>query len=99
VNVPKRGVGETSMQKVAIVARGMNTFLTNAADMMMRGEEIKGPAKTGLRRFILDMERWRAQVAHPRSSAPAGSDPRGVGLHRHAAGRQIPSRARRASTT
>jgi DNA helicase-2/ATP-dependent DNA helicase PcrA len=69
VNTPKRGVGETSMQKVAIVAREMNTFLTNAADMMMRGDEIKGPAKTGLRRFILDMERWRAQAPdldHPR---------------------------------
>ena len=69
VNVPKRGVGETSLQKVHTVARSMNTFLANAADIMIRGEEIKGPAKTGLRRFILDVERWRAQAAsldHPR---------------------------------
>jgi DNA helicase-2/ATP-dependent DNA helicase PcrA len=69
VNTPKRGVGETSMQKVAVVAREMNTFLTNAADMMMRSDEIKGPAKTGLRRFVLDLERWRAQAKdldHPR---------------------------------
>jgi len=69
VNQPKRGVGETSIQKMQIVARGMNTFLANAADIMLRGEEIKGPAKTGIRRFLIDLERWRAQIQtteHPR---------------------------------
>ncbi len=74
VNQPKRGVGATSLQKVQIVAREMQTPLANAADMMIRGEEIKGSAKTGLRRFILDLERWRAQyhssetseIDHPR---------------------------------
>jgi DNA helicase-2/ATP-dependent DNA helicase PcrA len=69
VNVPKRGVGETSIQRMQVVARGMNTFLANAADIMIRGEEIKGPAKTGVRRFLIDLERWRAQAAnteHPR---------------------------------
>jgi DNA helicase-2/ATP-dependent DNA helicase PcrA len=62
VNVPKRGVGDTSMQKVHLAARSMDTFLTNAADMMIRGEELKGAARTGLRRFVLDMERWRAEA-------------------------------------
>jgi len=62
VNVPKRGVGDTSMQKVHVAARSMNTFLTNAADMMIRGEELRGAARTGLRRFVLDMERWRAEA-------------------------------------
>jgi DNA helicase-2/ATP-dependent DNA helicase PcrA len=62
VNVPKRGVGDTSMQKVHVAARAMNTPLSNAADMMIRGEELKGPARTGLRRFIVDLERWRAEA-------------------------------------
>ncbi len=72
VNQPKRGVGETSIQKIHAVARGMNTPLANAADMMLRGEEIRGPAKTGLRRFLIDLDRWRAQhhgadrTDHPR---------------------------------
>ncbi len=69
VNQPKRGVGDTTIQKAYVAARGLNTYLTRATDMMIRGEEIKGPAKTGLRRFLLDMERWRAQASsteHPR---------------------------------
>ena len=72
VNQPKRGVGETSIQKIQIVARGMNTPLANAADMMIRGEEIKGPAKSGLRRFLIDLERWRAKHA----AAARGEHPR-----------------------
>ncbi len=69
VNQPKRGVGDTTIQKAYVAARGLNTYLTRAADMMIRGDEIRGPAKTGLRRFLLDMERWRAQAPdteHPR---------------------------------
>ena len=69
VNQPKRGVGDTTIQKLHVAAREVNTYLTRIADMEIRGERIKGPAKTGLRRFLLDMERWRAQAAdseHPR---------------------------------
>ncbi len=60
VNQPKRGVGDTTIQKLYVAARQVNTYLTRIADMEIRGEHIKGPAKTGLRRFLLDMERWRA---------------------------------------
>jgi DNA helicase II / ATP-dependent DNA helicase PcrA len=69
VNMPKRGVGETTIQKVAVVARTMRTPLANAADMMLRSDDLKGPAKTGLRRFLIDLERWRAEAQvreHPR---------------------------------
>ncbi|MEQ1781634.1 MAG: 3'-5' exonuclease, partial [Hyphomonadaceae bacterium] len=69
VNQPKRGVGDTTIQKMHVAARELNTYLTRAVEMEIRGDKIKGPAKTGLRRFILDMERWRTQAAtteHPR---------------------------------
>jgi DNA helicase-2/ATP-dependent DNA helicase PcrA len=69
VNQPKRGVGDTTIQKLHVAARQVNSYLTRVADMEIRGEHIKGPAKTGLRRFLLDMERWRAQASeteHPR---------------------------------
>jgi DNA helicase II / ATP-dependent DNA helicase PcrA len=65
VNVPKRGVGETTLQKVQVAARDMRTPLSNAAEMMIRGEELKGPARTGLRRFLVDLERWRALYYTP----------------------------------
>ena len=69
VNQPKRGVGDTTIQKLYVAARQVNAYLTRVADMEIRGEHIKGPARTGLRRFLLDMERWRAQAPdteHPR---------------------------------
>ncbi len=75
VNQPKRGVGDTTIQKMHVAARGLNTYLTRAADMMIRGEEIRGPAKTGVRRFILDMERWRAMYAI-RDGEPVTEHPR-----------------------
>ena len=62
VNQPKRGVGATSLQKVQIVAREMEKPLIFTAEMMMRGGEITGKAKTGIRAFLNDLERWRAQV-------------------------------------
>ncbi|MEZ5936794.1 MAG: UvrD-helicase domain-containing protein [Hyphomonadaceae bacterium] len=62
VNQPKRGVGDTTIQKVHVAARQMNTPLANAAEMMLRADELKGPAKTGLRRFLVDLERWRAEA-------------------------------------
>jgi DNA helicase-2/ATP-dependent DNA helicase PcrA len=68
-NTPKRGIGDTTIQRMYVAARELNTYLTRAADMEIRGERVKGPAKTGLRRFLIDMERWRAQAAdteHPR---------------------------------
>ncbi len=60
VNQPKRGVGATSIQKLQIESRAMERPLTVVADMMLRGDEIKGPAKTGIRRFLIDLENWRA---------------------------------------
>src|SRR5205085_1079189 len=59
-NVPKRGIGDTTIQKLNIIARQYNTTLTNAANMALQDDGIKGPAKTGLRRFTIDLERWRA---------------------------------------
>lgn len=69
VNMPKRGVGETTVQRAYLAARALNTYLARAAEEMIRGEDIRGPAKTGLRRFLLDLERWRDQARdtdHPR---------------------------------
>jgi len=60
-NVPKRGIGDTTISKLNVIARQYNTTLTNAANMALQDDGIKGPAKTGLRRFTIDLERWRAQ--------------------------------------
>ena len=62
INQPKRGVGAASLQKIQIAARDMERPLAFTADMMLRGGEISGKAKTGIRAFLNDLERWRAQV-------------------------------------
>ncbi len=69
INQPKRGVGATSLQKVQIIAREMGRPLAFTADMMLRGDEISGKARNGIRAFLNDLERWRAQardLEHPR---------------------------------
>lgn len=69
VNQPKRGVGATSVQKIQLVAREMERPLTVTAEIMMRGNEIRGKAQSGIRAFLNDIERWRAQsrdIEHPR---------------------------------
>ncbi len=69
VNQPKRGVGATSIQKIQVVAREMERPLTVTAEIMLRGNEIRGKAQTGIRAFLNDLERWRAQareMEHPR---------------------------------
>src|SRR5690349_24006604 len=48
VNQPKRGVGETTLQRLNVAARQMNKPLTTAADMMIRGEELKDRKSTRL---------------------------------------------------
>src|SRR5690606_4662157 len=64
VNTPKRGVGESSVQKIQRLARAEAISLTAAARLMLQTDEIKGPARTGLSRFLKDIDRWAAQSEH-----------------------------------
>jgi len=69
VNQPRRGVGESSLQKMQVLARDGGRSLTETAEAMLRAEEIRGPARTGLRAFLNDIDRWRgaaASLEHPR---------------------------------
>lgn len=69
VNQPKRGVGATSLQKIQIAAREEERPLAYTADMMLRSDELRGKAANGVKRFLIDLERWRAQardMEHPR---------------------------------
>ncbi len=62
VNTPKRGIGATSVQKVAHAARSAGLSMAAAARMMTETDEIRGGAKTGLKTFLRDIDRW-AQLA------------------------------------
>lgn len=63
VNVPRRGIGVTSVQKLQKAARIMGISLEASSRQMIRTDEIRGKARTSLRAFLLDIDRWRAQMA------------------------------------
>ncbi len=59
VNTPKRGVGDTSLQRLQVAARAAGRSLADTAAAMVQTDEIRGPGRTGLRAFLHDIERWR----------------------------------------
>jgi DNA helicase II / ATP-dependent DNA helicase PcrA len=63
VNQPKRGVGDTSLQKIAAEARTNGVSLFAMASHLIEADTLKGPARAGLTRFIRSIESWRAKVA------------------------------------
>jgi DNA helicase-2/ATP-dependent DNA helicase PcrA len=62
VNQPKRGVGETSLARLAQIARAGQASLWRAAHDATSTDEIRGPARAGLTSFIASIARWRAQA-------------------------------------
>jgi len=61
VNTPKRGIGDTSVQKIAQAARSARVSMAEAARLMTQTDEIRGRARTGLAAFLRDLDRWREQ--------------------------------------
>ena len=66
VNTPKRGIGDTTVQKIAVAARAMQVPMTEATRRLLGTDEIRGKAKTALQVFLRDMELWREQSEQSR---------------------------------
>ena len=69
VNVPKRGIGDTTVQKLLAVARGAGVSASVAARELVRTDELAARTRTALANFLRDADRWRAAAAsvpHPR---------------------------------
>ena len=66
VNMPKRGIGDTTVQKIAVTARAMGVPMTEATRVMLGTDEIRGKARTALGVFLRDVERWREQSEQSR---------------------------------
>ncbi len=62
VNVPKRGIGQTTLQKLQLAARSMNTNIEHATSELVKTDEIRGKARPALKAFLLDLNRWRADA-------------------------------------
>ena len=61
VNQPKRGVGNSSVQKLQRFAREDGRSLFVLTPMVLQTDEIKGPAKRGLTQFTDQISMWRDQ--------------------------------------
>jgi DNA helicase II / ATP-dependent DNA helicase PcrA len=62
VNTPKRGIGETTVQRIAAAARSARMPMTEMARAMAGTDEIRGKARTALGVFLRDLDRWRDQA-------------------------------------
>ncbi|HWA43420.1 MAG TPA: UvrD-helicase domain-containing protein [Hypericibacter adhaerens] len=59
VNLPRRGIGDSTMQLLHRFARASEMPLTEAALRLVGTDELKPAAKKALGRFMEDLERWR----------------------------------------
>jgi len=69
VNTPKRGIGDTTVQKLLQVARLNGVSASAAARELVRTDELAARTRTALSGFLRDLDRWRAEaerVAHAR---------------------------------
>jgi DNA helicase-2/ATP-dependent DNA helicase PcrA len=69
VNVPKRGIGDTTVQKLLQVARLNGVSAATAARQLVLTDELAARTRTSLANFLRDLDRWRAEsarVAHAR---------------------------------
>src|SRR6266481_5738341 len=63
VNVPKRGLGDATVQLLHDHARKRRMPLTEAARAMIETDELKPKARNSLRTLLDSFDRWRAQNA------------------------------------
>ena len=60
VNVPKRGLGDTSVQKVLQIARENGVSAMAAVRHLIGSDELQARTRTAFSNFIRDIDRWRA---------------------------------------
>src|SRR5262245_8536392 len=63
INVPKRGLGDSSLRRLAELARARAGSLYQAAREIVETEELAGKTRRSLADLIAMFERWRRQVA------------------------------------
>jgi DNA helicase-2/ATP-dependent DNA helicase PcrA len=62
VNTPKRGIGDTTVQKLLQLGRLNEVSATTAAYELVRTDELAVRTRTALSNFLRDLDRWRAEA-------------------------------------
>ena len=63
VNVPKRGIGDTSVQKILHIARENGVSAMQAVRHLITTNELQARTRTPLANFVRDLDRWRDLMA------------------------------------
>ncbi|HYF22516.1 MAG TPA: UvrD-helicase domain-containing protein [Caulobacteraceae bacterium] len=61
VNTPKRGIGDSSVQRILAVARAHGVSAFTAARGLIGTDELPARTRTALSNFVRDVDRWRVQ--------------------------------------
>jgi DNA helicase-2/ATP-dependent DNA helicase PcrA len=69
INVPKRGIGPTTVAKIHTLARSRQTSMHNALAALLETDELTGKTKETLRVFMQNFERWRVLLRELRGDA------------------------------
>ncbi len=59
INVPKRGIGDKTLQNINMYARNTGIPLIEAAEEMLNSGKITGKAGLNMQQFIEDFHKWR----------------------------------------
>jgi DNA helicase-2/ATP-dependent DNA helicase PcrA len=62
VNTPKRGIGDTTVQKLLQIARLNGVPVMQAARQVVLTDELAAKTRTSLANFLRDIERWRGEA-------------------------------------
>jgi DNA helicase-2/ATP-dependent DNA helicase PcrA len=62
VNTPKRGIGDTTVQKLLQVARLNGVPASTAARQLVTTDELAARTRTQLANFLRDLDRWRGEI-------------------------------------
>jgi len=63
VNTPKRGIGDTSVQKILQIARLSGVSAMAAVRDLIGSDELQARTRTALSNFVRDIDRWRNLTA------------------------------------
>jgi len=63
VNTPKRGIGDTSVQKILHIARENGVSAMQAVRHLITTDELQARTRTPLANFVRDLDRWRDLMA------------------------------------
>ena len=72
INVPKRGIGDATMQVLHAYARAQNISLFGALRRLLETDEFKPKVKQTLASLVADFDRWRHQMRELTQGEMAG---------------------------